>query len=340
MSTALELKTQGNDMFVQGKYSEAVSLYTQAILDYEPTAVLYTNRAAAKISLMQLEEAREDASAAIGLDASFTKAYYRKATTEEKLGLEKAAYDTWTQCYKKCEHNKWLNSQIKASKARWNLVYKKIKVENDEDFIERYGISPDSRERLSTMAHFWNISTHDDRLNHFQYFLQLVGGNSDVSEKYLYMKADMMPDMPMHNYVDLPIENIVAWRDYFLSLSGSEKTNLLKMMYISLNSTDQGMVIQDLGIFINAAYEQSLAAAKSKNKQGTKEPLPSKGTPFPVNKGKLLTNEANTEHSASDSDGNNCNSSSSASVNRDAEIANVSNDDSATASGDSNSNGE
>lgn len=256
MASPDELKKQGNEFFVKGSFEEAAKLYSEAIDTHGATAVLLTNRAAAKIGLQQFVEAREDAIAAIALDHTFMKAYYRKASVEETLGMEKAAFGSWMACSKVCEHTPWLRQQLRGALTRWIGCFRKIPMDDNADFMERYVLLPTSREKLSTMAHLWNESSKAERLSHFHYFLQLVGNSPEIAEVYRSMTPEQMPDMPMHNYVDLPIENIPSWRSYFATLSAADKTELLKSMYTSLNTNEQGLVIQDLSVFIRLATQR------------------------------------------------------------------------------------
>lgn len=258
MPSADELKEKGNELFVKGFFDEAMKCYTEAIDTFGPSAVLLTNRAAANIGLSQFVQAREDATAAIELDCTFVKAYYRKASVEQKLGMEKAAFETWMACSRACEPTAWLRQQLKAAVTRWVGCFKKIPINDDTDFMERYVLLPTSREKLSTMAHFWNESAKSERLSHFHFFLQLVGNSPDIAEVYRAMRPEQMPDMPMHNYADLPIEDLPAWRNYFTSLTPALKTGLLKSMYSSLNSKEQGLVIQDLSVFIKLATQRDV----------------------------------------------------------------------------------
>lgn len=252
-----ELKQKGNDFFVKGEMEEAARLYTEAIDTYGATAVLLTNRAAARIELMQFVQAREDATAAIALNSKFVKAYYRKATVEQKLGMEKASFETWQACMKTCESSTWLKQNYAKAEHRWVAHFRRVPINDDKDFLERYSLLPTSRERLSTMAHLWNESTKKERLAHFHYFLQLVGGTQEIAERYRDMKPEQMPDMPMHNYADLTLDLIPSWCAFFKSLSGTHKTAVLKQMYNSLTSAEQTLVIQDLGLFINMATHSS-----------------------------------------------------------------------------------
>ena len=41
---------------------------------------------------------------------------------------------------------------------------------DDDDFVRRYQMLTDVRERLSTLAHFWNESQEEERLDHFKFF--------------------------------------------------------------------------------------------------------------------------------------------------------------------------
>ena len=261
MSTSDELKSLGNDCFVKGQYEKSVEYYTQAISTYGASAVLLTNKAAAYLALNMLELARADATKAIELDNSFTKAYYRKSTAEEKLGLEKLSYDTWVSCSINCEPSAWLSQQLAIAKKRWISVFKIIPIEDSSDFIARYTMLPSIREKLSTLAHLWNISTKEERLAHFYYFLQLIGGSTEIAPVYLDMTPDLMPDMPMQNYIDLPLESIPAWTTYFNALLSESKTDLLKQMYTSLDNYNQGLVIKDLGIFIQLAMSRATKSA-------------------------------------------------------------------------------
>ena len=60
----------------QKQYQAAVDKYTEAIR-IEPTAVYYSNRAAAYGGMGNHEKAVEDAQAALDLDPKFAKAYSR-----------------------------------------------------------------------------------------------------------------------------------------------------------------------------------------------------------------------------------------------------------------------
>jgi stress-induced-phosphoprotein 1 len=64
-------------IFAAGNFPIAEILYDKAI-KVKPDAVLYANRSAARLNLNMADAALEDADRAIGLDAEYSKAYYRK----------------------------------------------------------------------------------------------------------------------------------------------------------------------------------------------------------------------------------------------------------------------
>ncbi|GMJ06495.1 ENHANCED DOWNY MILDEW 1, ENHANCER OF TIR1-1 AUXIN RESISTANCE 3 [Hibiscus trionum] len=83
MASALE--TKAKEAFIDDHFELAVDLYSQAIGQNPKRAELYADRAQANIKLNNLPEAVADASKAIELDPSMSKAYLRKATACMKL---------------------------------------------------------------------------------------------------------------------------------------------------------------------------------------------------------------------------------------------------------------
>lgn len=85
------LKAAANAAFGQRAFSEAVDLYSQAIA-YTPTsAPLHANRALAYNRLELYGAALNDADAAISLDPTYIKGYYRRAVAVMALGRLKDA---------------------------------------------------------------------------------------------------------------------------------------------------------------------------------------------------------------------------------------------------------
>jgi hypothetical protein len=65
-----------------------------------------------------------------------------------------------------------------------------------------------------------------------------------------------MGEMPMHNYPDLPRENIEPWCSFIESLESSEKCRLLRSIWDILTSFEQNLVIVDLKAFIAMPRQQ------------------------------------------------------------------------------------
>jgi len=76
-------RTKGNDAFKKREYAQAVAHYTMALADLtqestKDRAVLLANRAAAFLKLGQPEKALDDATNAVDLDTTYSKAHFRK----------------------------------------------------------------------------------------------------------------------------------------------------------------------------------------------------------------------------------------------------------------------
>lgn len=85
---ANEYKLKGNEQFKNGEFRESCKTYTQALricpLAFDKDrAMLYSNRAAAKMKLDLKEGAIEDCTKAVELDERYLKAYFRRAQLYE-----------------------------------------------------------------------------------------------------------------------------------------------------------------------------------------------------------------------------------------------------------------
>ena len=127
--------------------------------------VLLTNLAAACFEQQRLEECIEAADHSIALEPSWLKAYYRKALALEALpGADpQAVLRVWEAADRHCSHaasssSALLKKQLLVAKARWLQHFKQAPVSSSSDLLARYSLLQHPRERLSTMAHFWNAS--------------------------------------------------------------------------------------------------------------------------------------------------------------------------------------
>lgn len=81
-----EFKLKANEFFKEGKYDDALSLYTKAI-ELNPTVpAYYGNRSFCYIKTEYYGCALEDANKALELDKKYVKAYYRRASAYLALG--------------------------------------------------------------------------------------------------------------------------------------------------------------------------------------------------------------------------------------------------------------
>jgi len=80
-----ELRLKGNEYFKQRDYEEAALHYTDAI-NVQPSAVLYSNRAACYIQLREFGKGLADGIKSLELDPDFVKGYYRAAQCLEAQG--------------------------------------------------------------------------------------------------------------------------------------------------------------------------------------------------------------------------------------------------------------
>lgn len=246
-----ELRLKGNAAFQTGNYSLAEEYYKSA-LDIDPSShILYTNLAASLLEQKKNLEALEAADKAILIDPTWVKAYFRKVVALENLGRIHDAFLTWCNALEACEKTPWLCKQFERSKLLWLSEFQKTPVENASDLFDRYCLLTDSREKLSTLAHFWNISTPEERMKHFMFFLTMIGGHTPPSDSSLNMSLEMMQPLPMHNYPDFPLERISTWCHFFQSIDSSSKTNLLEQIWHALSPREQNDVILDLQVFMS-----------------------------------------------------------------------------------------
>ena len=260
-----QLKAVGNGHYTNSQFAEADEIYTDLLMRFpdRDRVIVLTNRSATRLSLGRLQESLDDANEAIKLDKKWVKAYYRKATALEKLGMFKDSYDAWAECAIHCdpESSPWLSDQIIKAREQWKRIFRDIPIVDSDDFIERYELLDDSRDKLSTMAHFWNASTREERHNHFRFLISVIGGESDMSEQNKNITADMMVPMPLQNYEDKQRSAIELWCQFFESLDPESKTLVLVRIWSVLSDAEQHAVIVDLRLFVSMAMQEGMKPA-------------------------------------------------------------------------------
>jgi stress-induced-phosphoprotein 1 len=94
---AEKARQDGNTAFKDGKFPEAVALYSEAIKRAPRSAPLFSNRAAAYSKLGEFPMAIADCEKAIELDGNFSKAYTRKAYCHYMMKEYYKARDCYNQ---------------------------------------------------------------------------------------------------------------------------------------------------------------------------------------------------------------------------------------------------
>lgn len=79
---AVEAKEAGNAAFKDGKFVDALELYTEAVKRDPGNAVYWLNRATTRTKLMDMDAAYEDVKHALKLDKTYAKAWARKGNIE------------------------------------------------------------------------------------------------------------------------------------------------------------------------------------------------------------------------------------------------------------------
>lgn len=96
----LELKDLGNASLNEGRYTEAIHLYSTALGHLPTNAIVLSNRALAYIKIENYGLAIQDATAAILSDPTYPKGYYRRGSAEFALGKAKSARKDFKQVCK------------------------------------------------------------------------------------------------------------------------------------------------------------------------------------------------------------------------------------------------
>lgn len=120
MSTAEELKNQGNLLFSSGNFEEAVDIFTLAISSDPTNAVLYSNRSAAFASLKQWTSAIEDGKKTTELRPEWGKGWSRLGAALQGNGNVKEAHDAFAKGLEVDPSNAQLQKGLEATEAALN----------------------------------------------------------------------------------------------------------------------------------------------------------------------------------------------------------------------------
>lgn len=120
MSSAEELKNQGNLLFSSGNFEEAVDVFTLAINADPENAVLHSNRSAAFASLRLWEEAVADAKKTTELRPEWGKGWSRLGSALQGMGNMKEAHEAFSKGIQVDPTNVQLQKGVEATKAAMN----------------------------------------------------------------------------------------------------------------------------------------------------------------------------------------------------------------------------
>lgn len=108
---AEEFKTQGNKMFEQNNFAKALELYTIAIEHDPNNAIYWANRAFCHLKVENYGSAINDSTAAINLNKSYAKSYYRRGAAYLAMGKYKDGLKNFQQVLKMYPNDKNAQSQ-------------------------------------------------------------------------------------------------------------------------------------------------------------------------------------------------------------------------------------
>ncbi|CAH9131406.1 unnamed protein product [Cuscuta epithymum] len=118
MRAVANARSNGNELFKAGRFSEACKAYGEG-LDHDPyNAVLLSNRAACWTKLEQYEKALEDCNAALAFRPSFTKARFRRCDCLFKMGELEACIQDCEALVKEFPENEEVCSMLKEAKVQ------------------------------------------------------------------------------------------------------------------------------------------------------------------------------------------------------------------------------
>lgn len=208
---AEEYKNQGNDAFKIGHYQDAYDAYSKAVelgVGGKKHCIYLCNRAFSSLKLENYGIAIVDAKAAIDIDPTFIKAYYRRGSAYFALMQLKAAIKDFKKVCKLVPKDKDARSKLEmALKAKKEIDFasciaveeKKIEINPEDIMVEPSydGLRIEKREDvtkewvLELMQYF-----KDEKKLHKKYVVMLL----------IYL-SDIVKDQP--SLVDIEVEDDV-----------------------------------------------------------------------------------------------------------------------------------
>lgn len=136
-----EYKEKANAKFKEGKYKEAMQLYTECLqLDPEYrsyNAIIYCNRSAAYLRLKNLSAALADINKSIELNPNYAKAYFRRAEIKVKMEEYEDALRDFQQVQRIVPNYPSLREKMRECQE----LYKKA---SKKDYYKILGVNKDA----------------------------------------------------------------------------------------------------------------------------------------------------------------------------------------------------
>ncbi|XP_017470892.1 PREDICTED: E3 ubiquitin-protein ligase CHIP-like [Rhagoletis zephyria] len=127
----IQLKEQGNQLFVLRKFDEAVGCYTKAIIKNPNNATFFTNRALCYLKLKRWQLACQDCRRALDIDSNLLKAHFFLGQCLIGMELYDEAIKHLQRAFDLSKEQKQnfgddITSQLRlARKKRWSLLEEK-----------------------------------------------------------------------------------------------------------------------------------------------------------------------------------------------------------------------
>lgn len=156
---AEKAREEGNNLFKDGKFAEAVKAYTEAIRRLPTDARGYNNRAAAYTKLAALPEALKDAEEAIKVDPTFVKAYIRKSMVYYGMKEYTKAIDAAQQAMDQDVEKKHTREIEQHMQKCLSETYNQRQGETDEQTYERAMRDPEIQSIMVSLLRHLSFSS-------------------------------------------------------------------------------------------------------------------------------------------------------------------------------------
>ncbi|GMI17619.1 hypothetical protein TrLO_g4440 [Triparma laevis f. longispina] len=153
VTTATQLKEQGNLAMAKSSYKEAIKLYTEALeLDAKNSASL-NNRALAYLKMKQFELAFADADAALKIDPTNVKAHFRRGLAGKEQSLSSSSLSTAKADFEKVVKMEPDNTiALKELKSVGDKLALLTMVEDDDNNEPALMVDPNSSQSSSNAS--------------------------------------------------------------------------------------------------------------------------------------------------------------------------------------------